>query len=584
MTYRPEQGATRNMQRLSLRFTRNSVAWLCATLFFAGCVRATAGQEPVLQQQGFVFALMLCTFGVLLFAFARVATALVVSGALFLGLDFISELKQQYLDAPLMPSDFVYYLRSSLVETLAHYPHLWELALGVVVLVPLGLWLVWRGDRPMLRGLSRAKALAVRVGGVVACALAFWVCLLPVGPFGQVHARNAWQKLSDDAQLTNFFVNLQDSNITLPPMTDDALAEQEWGATAHGGVAPAQAPYPDIVQVLEESTFDPSNFAACNVPQCRVQMFKPDKRTVAHGPLRVHTFGGGTWVSEFAVLTGMPQDIFGAGGMYAPYVLSPHVRDSLPQQLQRLGYLTVAIYPTNGAFLNGRNAYTAYGFDQFYDAKDLGLEEWEESDTQMFDAAKRVYDKVKKPGQPVFMMILTLAQHGPHDLDPLSSLPAPFNRGLLKGLPEKPALNFNTYLSNLHNSDVAMAGLEKNFLDRPEPTVIMHFGDHQPSFSGLIREMVRSWPPALQSYKDYLTYYMIKSNVPGRHLPDYPMLDIAHLPNMVLQAAGVPMDPYFSAATVLRERCKGLYSDCIDQDLVKSYHAWTFNHLHVYEE
>jgi hypothetical protein len=48
------------MQRWSFRFTRNSVAWLCATLFFAGCVRATAGQEPVLQQQSFVFALMLC--------------------------------------------------------------------------------------------------------------------------------------------------------------------------------------------------------------------------------------------------------------------------------------------------------------------------------------------------------------------------------------------------------------------------------------------------------------------------------------------------------------------------------------------
>ena len=571
------------MQRGSFRITRNSVAWLCASLFFAGCVRATAGQEPVLQQQGFVFALMLCTCGVLLFAFARVAMALVVTGALFLGLDFISEIKQQYLDAPLMPSDFVYYLRSSLVETLAHYPHLWELAAGVAVLVPLGLWLVWRGDRRMLGNLSRPKAFAVRVGGAVACALAFWICLLPNGPFAQVHARNAWQKLSDDAQLTNFFVNLQDSNVALPPMTDDTLAEQEWGATAHGGLGTAQQPYPDIVQVLEESTFDPSNFAVCNVPQCRVQMFKPDKYTLAHGPLRVHTFGGGTWVSEFATLTGMPQDIFGPGGMYAPYVLAPHVQDSLPRQLQRLGYLTVAIYPTNGAFLNGRNAYTAYGFDQFYDAGQLGLEEWEETDAQMFTAAKRVYDKVKKPGQPVFIMILTLAQHGPHDTDPISSLPAPFNKGLLKGLPTRESVNFNTYLSNLHNSDVAMRGLERDFLDRPQPTVIVHFGDHQPSFSGLIREIPRTWPDGIAQYKDYLTYYMIKSNFQGAALPRYPLLDIAMLPSMVLQAADLPTDPYFSAAIALRTKCNGLYTDCAQAGLVKSYHAWVFDRLHVYQ-
>ncbi|TBR36119.1 MULTISPECIES: LTA synthase family protein [Dyella] len=572
------------MQRNKFRFTRNSAAWLCATLFFAGCVRATAGQEPVFQQQAFILALMLCAFGVLLFAFARIATALVVSGGLFLALSFMSVMKLRYLDSPLMPSDFVYYLRSSLVETLAHYPHLFELTLGIVILVPLMLWLVWRGDRRILAGHPRGKSWLMRLGGMAVCALAFWACLLPVGPFSSVHAKDVWDKLSDDAQLTNFFVNFRDSDIVLPPMTSDAMAEQEWSATAQGlpGAAASTA-YPDIIQVLEESTFDPSNYVQCNIPQCRVQMFKADKYTVSTGPMRVHTFGGGTWVSEFAALTGMPQDIFGTGGMYAPYVLAPHVRDALPQQLQRLGYLTVAIYPTNGAFLNGRNAYKAYGFDQFYDAKELGLEEWEETDTQMFDAARRIYDKVKKPGQPVFMMILTLAQHGPHDTDPLSSLPAPFNRGLLKDLPAKPALNFNTYLSNLHNSDVAMGELEKHFLDRPEPTVIVHFGDHQPSFGGLIRDMPRTLPPALVPYKHYLTYYMIKSNVKDRRMPSYPMLDIAHLPNMVLQSAGLPMDPYFSAAMELRTRCHGLYSDCIDQDLVKSYHAWTFNHLHVYD-
>ncbi|WP_449422143.1 sulfatase-like hydrolase/transferase [Rhodanobacter lindaniclasticus] len=65
--------------------------------------------------------------------------------------------------------------------------------------------------------------------------------------------------------------------------------------------------------------------------------------------LRTHSFGGGTWVSEFASLTGMPQDIFGPGGMYAPYLLAPHVRDTLPQLLRRLGYRTIAIYPTVGS-------------------------------------------------------------------------------------------------------------------------------------------------------------------------------------------------------------------------------------------
>jgi phosphoglycerol transferase MdoB-like AlkP superfamily enzyme len=571
------------MRRISLRFTWPRVVSLCALVFFIGCVGVVALHEPKRLQQVFVLVLMLCTFGALLFALARFATALVVSGALFLTLKFVSVLKLRYLDSSLMPSDFIYYAGTSLLDTLRHYPHLYALGIGICVLLPPLLWLIWRGDWRLLKGLRSRTGFAVRLGGTALCALAFWSCLLPSGAFAQVHSRNVWEKLSDDAQLTNFFVNFNDADVQLPAMASDAVAEQQWGATAHGEPGATHPPYPDIVQVLEESTFNPSNYTACSVPQCRVSLFQTDARTRAHGALRVHTFGGGTWVSEFAVLTGMPQDIFGPGGMYAPYVLAPHVRDALALQLRRLGYLTIGIYPTAGSFINGRNAYAAYGFDHLYDASELGLDEWEETDAQMFAAAKRVYDKVKKPGQPVFVMILTLNQHGPHDEDLRSTLPLPYRGGLLHGLSPRAALNFDAYLARLHDSAVAMRALEHDFLDRPQPTVLMHFGDHQPSFGGLIRNMPRTLPDGLHAYRDYLTYYMLKSNFAGAPLPAYPMLDIAFLPTMVLQAAGLPADPYFSAATALRTRCNGLYDDCAVPGLLDSYHAWIFGRLHVYE-
>ena len=568
------------MRQIPWHFTRARVVSLCALVFFTGCVALTALREPEPMQQAFIAGLMLSTVIVPLFVFARVATALVLGGGLFVALRFISELKQRYLESQLMPSDFIYYASTSLVDTLRHYPHLYALGIGICVVVPPLLYLVWRWDWCVLGGLQRWSARGVRVGGIVLGVFAFWLCMLPSGPFAQVHTRNVWEKLSDDAQLTNFFVNFRDSAVTMPAMASDAVAEQQWGSTAAGepGTAP---PYPDIVQVLEESTFDPSNYTVCTVLACHLAMFQTDARTRGTGVMRTHTFGGGTWVSEFATLTGMPQDIFGPGGMYAPFVLAPHVHDALALQLRRLGYLTIAIYPTAGDFINGRNAYRAYGFDHMYDVNELGLEEWDETDKQMFDAAKRVYDKVKKPGQPVFVMILTINQHGPHD-DPMSTLPVPF-QNLLHGLKATPALNFDTYLSRLHDSDGAMSGLEHDFLDREQPTVLVHFGDHQPSFDGLIRGLQRSVPVPLQPYRDYLTYYMIKSNFAGPALPSYPMLDIAFLPSMVLQAAGLPKDPYFSAETELRTRCNGLYDDCNVPGLIDSYHAWTFGRLHVYQ-
>lgn len=556
---------------------------LGALLLFAACVLATGLQEPKALQQIFIVALMLCTFGALLFAFARFATALVVCSALFAAIKFLAVLKIKYLEESLMPSDFIYYAGTSLLDTLRHYPHLYLLSIGICLVVPPLLWLVWRWDWRLFVGRRSIFKLGLRTGGIVVCVLAFLVCMLPGGPFAQVHNRGVWEKLSDDAQLTNFFINFDDARVHLPAMSSDAIAEQQWGSTAQGEPGSSHPPYPDIVQVLEESTFDPSIFTACGAPECHLPMFQPDARTRGTGVLRTHTFGGGTWVSEFATLTGMPQDIFGPGGMYAPYVLAPHVRDALAMQLRRLGYLTIAIYPTEGSFINGRNAYKSYGFDHLYDVNELKLDEWEETDKQMFDAAKRVYDQVKKPGQPVFIMILTINQHGPHDDLPLAQLPAPFNRGPLTGLSPAATINFSAYLSRLHDSDVAMRGLEHDFLDRAQPTLLVHFGDHQPSFEGMIRPMARTLPLALQPYRDFLTYYMLKSNYAGEPLPSFPMMDIAFLPSMVLQAAGLPKDAYFSALHELRTRCTGLYDDCRIPGLIDSYHAWTFGRLHVYQ-
>ncbi|MEO8747396.1 MAG: sulfatase-like hydrolase/transferase [Rhodanobacter sp.] len=571
------------MQLASLRFLRSRIVLGIALVFFAVCLLLAAGGEPEPLQQVFVASLMACTLGALLCALVRPASALVIAGSLFLGLRFIAVLKLRYLESALMPADFIYFARTSLVDTLRHYPHLYALSIGLCVLGPLLLYLVWRADmhwrarRPWLGRLLRAL-------GVVLFAAAFWILLLPQGVFARVHTRGAWDEMSDDAVLTNFFVNWRDAEVHLPTMADAAVARQQWAATARLVPGTVRGPLPDIVQVLEESTFDPSGFAACqDVPQCQFEMFKPDARTRGSGVLRVHTFGGGTWVSEFAALTGLPHDIFGPGGMYAPFVLAPHLRDALPWLLRRLGYTTIAVYPTVGSFINGRNAYRAYGFNHMYDATELNLDEWEESDAQMFAAAKRAYDMVKRPGRPVFLMVLTVNQHGPHDDQELGKLPPPYNRAVVLGLAPAATLNFNTYLSRLHDSDTAMRGLEHTFLDRAQATVVLHFGDHQPSFDGMIRALPRTVPPGLQPYRDELTYYMVKSNFAGPPLPSYPMLDIAFLPTMVLQAAGLPPDPYFSAVAALRDRCHGRFDDCTVPGLLASYEAWVIEHLHVYQ-
>ena len=120
---------------------------LCAVAFFAICGWFTAWAEPLLEQRCFVLALLLGVFGAAFFVFARAAFALVLSGGLFLLLRAITVLKQEYLESPLMPADFVYYVRSSLFETLRRYPNLYSVGICVGIAVPIVLWLAWSCDR-----------------------------------------------------------------------------------------------------------------------------------------------------------------------------------------------------------------------------------------------------------------------------------------------------------------------------------------------------------------------------------------------------------------------------------------------------
>ncbi len=558
---------------------------LLAIGFFGFCVWNSALLELLPIQQAFIFCLIVGVAGVIGFATGRIGLALAASGALFFALKFIAVMKLRYLATQLLPTDFVYFARESLFETLKQYPNLYAMLLGTSVALPVMLGLLWRFDLRFLPPLRRGlRSIGLRLAGIGLSVLGLWWCLQPGGPFSSVYQSDVWSTEFRKSQLSSFFVGIDKMTTLLPERSDAETAARDWATSSMSADTGTDVTTtrPDIVLVLEESTFDPRDLAACDIAQCQVDLFAPDADTRGHGPLRVHTFGGSTWVSEFSVLTGLPQTLFGPNGVYAPFILAPRFQETLPRQLRRLGYQTIAVYPMSGNFVNARNAYQAYGFDQFLDATDLGIEEWHTSDAQMFAVAKKVYEKRKRPDQPVFLMILTLEQHGPHDGRALKELPPPFNQTLLPNLPTTEALNLNTYLASLHRSAEAMHGLQKDFLQRPQPTVLVHFGDHQPAFGGLIPRMQRRLPSSLQDEKDYITYYMIKTNFDSRPLPEYPLLDIAFLPSMLLDAAGLPQGAYFSASSLLRERCAGRYDACPDSALMASYHAWVFDRLGIY--
>lgn len=556
---------------------RRLLAAAIAAAAFAAVAMRVCHLETDTIARVLCLALMLSMSLLLAVATGRAAfgtfCASLVAGLVWLA----SALKLSYLHEPLMAPDVRYFAGTLTQDVIGHYPGmLRKCVVAIVGGVALAI-ILWRLESPgwWRRGRVRRRLLASAFA-----ALPLLLCVRPEGVFREVYATPTWDFISagDRNPLSTFVRSFHEMRVELPPRA----ASVEAGAWQEKNVAPPPATLPDIVVVLEESTLDPRQWADCTSPHCTASMFEPDADTRAHGVLRVHTYGGATWTSEFTFLAGLPQTVFGAAGIYAPYNLAPRLRDSLPRQLKALGYRTIAVYPMPANFVGAADAYRSYGFDEFHDSDELGLE-WGSEDATVFDKLRALYTHLReRSDQPLFFMVPTMRQHGPHDY-PLDTLPPPWNEPPAPALGDRINRNLATYLYRLHRSAEAIADLRTFLFASGRPALLVQFGDHHPSFDGL-EQTLRS---SLSGEKKYDaindTYYRIDANFPTAAVRSDGVLDLAFLGGVVLDVAGLPKNAYFQANVVLREACSGLFDHC-RRETRESYFAYVFDELHAFDE
>jgi hypothetical protein len=344
---------------------------------------------------------------------------------------------------------------------------------------------------------------------------------------------------------------------------------------------------PDILLVLAESVFDPRIIRDCPKALCDSTMFHPPAAATQtqQGPLLVHSSGGGTWLSEFAVMSGMDWRAFGRGGGYAPVSLAPRMKTSLPLHLKSLGYRTIAIYPTEGNFLSATSAYQHYGFDEFYAAADLNLpDDW--SDVPDSLVYERMFTKLSqsKDHRPVFVFVLTIRNHGPHGGD-MKKVPEPF-RAAAKTLTDPIA----DYLARARDSSNAYTKLATQWLREPRPRVIAWFGDHQPEAAWDYTENPNTLDtPRLANnlvgeQLKYVTYFQLSANFgDSKKITHEHAVDISYLASQLMSFAELPLDAGQQAAQTAIEKCNGQMLDCADRELIKDYLSYRIHELHEFE-
>jgi hypothetical protein len=129
------------------------------------------------------------------------------------------------------------------------------------------------------------------------------------------------------------------------------------------------------------------------------------------------------------------------------------------------------------------------------------------------------------------------------------------------------------YIHRLLRLDAAVAMLDRYlFAPGAPPAVYAWFGDHQAYYDG-------DSPPYRYVFDkpDYVTQFQMRANFPTPAVEPAPLLDIAFIPSLLNDLAGVKVDDYFSGLSAMRRLCHGALEDCGDRALVDSYEARVFS-------
>ena len=210
----------------------------------------------------------------------------------------------------------------------------------------------------------------------------------------------------------------------------DPLSWRQFGGLALSDIANDPLPlmpavpgrsldYPDIIIIQHESVFDPRAYRLPVEPI--VEAFLSPKNGLYEGP-NVDIFGGGSWQSEFSLLTGLSSASFGSNAYFRFKRGVGRFHNSLPHTLTALGYRTTLASSCRRNFLNYDDFYRSIGIgerlftDDFPLPFDASRFEATNSDALFLEAAISDHTKrITSDKAPRFLYALTNFNHGPHN-------------------------------------------------------------------------------------------------------------------------------------------------------------------------
>jgi Sulfatase len=521
-------------------------------LMFAAAIGAVALTERSVEHLLFAIAALLVNVVLLLIFVADFERAILLSGMLALAIAGASITKLNHSALKLTVCDLPLAFAGTVPFLVSQYP---RVMLGVLVG---SILLVFASIAIVLYATGSPISLELRI------------LLISVALIGFAAARAERDPVSLRLSLTEqrcfystFMASLLDPaswqqliGLALSDIADESLPLKE--------ATPARsADYPDIIVIQHESVFDPRIFGLPIEPI--VEAFLCPANGL-HGGLNVDIFGGGSWQSEFSLLTGLSSASFGSSSYYLFKRGAGRFHSSLPYSLASLGYQTTLASSCRRSFLNYDKFYSSIGInerifiDDFAPPFDIRRFEATNSDALFLNAVIDAHaNRIDDDPTPRFLYVLTNFNHGPHHRRLVP--PGQFEKERAFAAASLPDAEYAEYYARLVETASTWQKLRLKLANKfpRRPILVVHYGDHQPV---LTRRIDRQLGLAGDARRAFRTFYAMEAlNIPPAHFSSgrNADLDIAFLATVALQQAGLPLDPIFSTRASLLDDCGETY-------------------------
>ncbi len=442
--------------------------------------------------------------------------------------------------------------------------HLWtahrlELVLGVIGATTLAvvLWRCWRVESPQTPRLAAALLCIV-------CASA--AAIAGAARPERAHLQYFWF----DLHLASFYASFREAGEALargglviagqspaPKLAD--------GARCASGLTP-----PHILLIHEESITSPDLFPGLAFDRSVMPFFNSDDGHLHR--LRVETYGGASWLTEFSVLAGVSTHAFGSMRNFVQVFTRGKLHGALPQALADCGYHDIMFTPWDKAFMAVSRFYESIGFKEIDDRRIQGNQIDNERDRFFFaNVLNRIARHIEVSTAPLFIFVETMSAHWPYDVVYMPEVDVP---GGGPGTPPQ----MSEYLRRLAMVKMDDEALRRELAQRfpGERFLLVRYGDHHPTATLPLLGKPEDLSAEAAVFPDdsiaYQTFYAINGvGYAPPAPPQIPVVDVGYLGAILLTSAGLPLPPAWVERIRLMNACEGHFWTCADHGSILAF-------------